>query len=173
VKCLFPVSDLPSLLAFPTYLSCTATHLKSWKLMVRLLRFSYFHFRFDAVRFLHKNCSFGLLKAAYLPNYWCIMYILSYNTKDEHETLNSEWLTASDDMEPKFYGELTAWCRVVGYRCLWNWMTLLTLTCRLPQLDGVYLQWSVTQWRRSNLSSLQYDCITYIILYITKDEQKA
>jgi len=43
------------------------------------------------------------------------MYILSYITKDEQETLNVESLTASDDKEQKVYSDLlSASCRAVA-----------------------------------------------------------
>jgi len=55
------------------------------------------------------------------------MYVLSYITANEHETLNAEWLTPSDDMGLTFYGDLlSASCRVA---------VLFMKTNEIPYID--------------------------------------
>jgi len=41
-------------------------------------------------------------------------------------------------------------------------------TCKLLQLDGVCLQRSVMQWHRSDISSVVYDHVMYILSYIPR-----
>jgi len=74
-------------------------------------------------------------------------------------------------MELKFYGDLlSASCRAVALFMKMNNIPYVDM--QTTAIRGICLQRSIKQWCRSDLSSLVYDCIMYVLSYITRDEHE-